>query len=293
MGDPAELALQRARVGWRTSRALAKKLAPYGVTANGIAPGVIYTPLHERTNTPESLERLRQTIPLLRLGAPMDVAGMAAFPGIARRLLHHGRDHRRQRRHAHGLRRASTMKLAGKVAVVTGGGSGIGAAICAAFAGEGAAVAVTDINLDAARQVALQIQAGGGRAVAYGFDVSQAAPVAAAADEIERVLGPLDIWVNNAGISPVVPFLECSEELWDRVLRINLKGTYIGCQVAIRHLLPRSRGVLLNMSSQSGRQGSSHYAAYSASKFGILGLTQSLAVEFAAQASGSTPCARA
>ncbi len=173
------------------------------------------------------------------------------------------------------------MRLVGKTAVVTGGGSGIGAAICAAFASEGAAVAVTDVNLDAAEQVAAEIQGAGGRAVAHGFDVSDAVTVAAAAVEIERVLGPLDIWVNNAGISRVVPFLECSEELWDLVLRVNLKGTFIGCQIAIRHMLPRRRGVVLNMSSQSGKSGNSQYAAYCASKFGIIGLTQSLAMEFA------------
>ncbi len=175
------------------------------------------------------------------------------------------------------------MRLKERVAVVTGGGSGIGAEICRAFAAEGARVAVTDIQAQQARQVVEQIRQAGGRAEAWDFDVSNRQSVESAADEIERQLGALDIWVNNAGISRVVPFLDCSDHVWEATLRINLTGTFIGCQVAIRHMLPRQRGVILNMSSQSGKVGNSHYAAYCASKFGIIGLTQSLAIEFARQ----------
>ncbi len=175
-----------------------------------------------------------------------------------------------------------STKLEQRVAVVTGGGSGIGACICSAFAMQGAAVAVTDVRLEAAEKVASEIREVQGRATAWSFDVSDRQAVERVADEIEKELGPLDIWVNNAGISRIVPFLECSDELWDLIQRINLKGTFIGSQVAIRRMLPRKRGVILNMSSQSGKVGNSHYAAYCASKFGIIGLTQSLAVEFAA-----------
>ena len=175
------------------------------------------------------------------------------------------------------------MRLKDRVAVVTGAGGGIGAEICRVFAREGARVAVADIRLEAARQIAGQIRETGAHAGAWHFDVSERRAVESAADEIEQQLGPLDIWVNNAGVSRVVPFLDCSDEIWDTTLRINLTGTFIGCQVAVRRMLPRGRGVILNMSSQSGKVGNSHYAAYCASKFGIVGLTQSLAMEYARQ----------
>ena len=142
-------------------------------------------------------------------------------------------------------------------------------------------MAVTDLRREAAEQVARDIRASGGQALAWDFDVAEHGAVESAADEIEQQLGPIDIWVNNAGISRVIPFLDCTDELWDLILQINLKGTFIGCQVAIRRMMPRKRGVILNMSSQSGKAGNSHYAAYCASKFGVIGLTQSLALEFA------------
>jgi NAD(P)-dependent dehydrogenase (short-subunit alcohol dehydrogenase family) len=172
-------------------------------------------------------------------------------------------------------------KLRNRVAVVTGGGAGIGAGICRSFAGEGACVAIVDLRLEAAEAIAVEIRGRGGQALAWKADVSDRKAVELAADEIERDLGPLDIWVNNAGISQIVPFLDCTDEMWDSILSINLKGTFIGCQTALRHMLPRKRGVIVNMSSQSGKVGSTHYAAYCASKFGVIGLTQSLALEFA------------
>jgi NAD(P)-dependent dehydrogenase (short-subunit alcohol dehydrogenase family) len=172
-------------------------------------------------------------------------------------------------------------RLSNKIAVVTGGGGGIGAEICSSFAGEGASVAVADIDIEAARKVAAEINGAGSRAIAIAFDVTDVGATGEAADRIETELGPIDIWVNNAGVSFIVPFIDCTKVLWDDTLRINLTGTFIGCREAIGRMRPRKRGVVLNMSSQSGKKGSSHYAAYCASKFGIIGLTQSLAVEFA------------
>ena len=143
-------------------------------------------------------------------------------------------------------------------------------------------MAVTDIKLESAESVVSGIRTAGGVAEAWTFDVADARAVENAADEIETRLGPIDVWVNNAGVSYIIPFLECTEDVWDLTQRVNLKGTFIGSQAAIRRMCPRKRGVVLNMSSQSGKVGNPQYAVYCASKFGIIGLTQSLAAEFAA-----------
>ena len=170
------------------------------------------------------------------------------------------------------------MKLKDKVAIVTGAGGGIGKAIAENFARQGAAVAIADIKLELAEAAAREI---GEPAIALAVDVSDAVSVEAMVDEAENRLGPLDILVNNAGVSYITPFLDCTEEVWEKTMQVNLKGAFHGSQAAIRRMLPRKKGVILNMSSQSGKVGNSHYAAYCASKFGVIGLTQSLAVEFA------------
>ena len=172
------------------------------------------------------------------------------------------------------------MLLKDRVAIVTGAASGIGKAIATAFAGEGARVAIADIDLDAAQAAAKQI---GASAYAVRVDVSSRASAEAMADDVEQKLGPLDILVNNAGVSYIVPFLECSEDTWDKTININLKGAFNCSQAALKRMAARKSGVIINMSSQSGKNGASHYTAYCASKFGIIGLTQSLAVEFAGQ----------
>jgi len=174
-------------------------------------------------------------------------------------------------------------KLESRVAVVTGGGGGIGAQICRTFAQQGAAVAVVDIEQEAAGQVAEAIQRSAGQAIAVTCDVTDRDDVERAAEQVEQKLGALTVWVNNAGLSYILPFLDCTEEIWDRTLNVNLKGTFLGCQAAIRRMAQHQGGVIINMSSQSGKVGNSHYAAYCASKFGVIGLTQSLAVEFAGQ----------
>ena len=170
------------------------------------------------------------------------------------------------------------MILREKIAIVTGSASGIGRAIAEKFVQAGAQVAIADINLELAKKTTQNI---GSAAMAVKVDVSDKASVEAMVDEVENKLGPIDIFVNNAGVSYITAFLECTEQLWDKTIRINLKGAFNGCQAAIRRMLPRKKGVILNMSSQSGKMGNAQYAAYCASKFGIIGLTQSLAVEFA------------
>ena len=172
------------------------------------------------------------------------------------------------------------MLLKETVAIVTGAASGIGKAIARAFAAEGAKVAIADIDLKAAEDAAGQI---GKSAIAVSVDVSDRASAEDMAEEVENRLGSLDILVNNAGVSYITPFLECSEDIWNRTIDINLKGTFNCSQAAIRRMVSRKSGVVINMSSQSGKTGNSHYTAYCASKFGIIGLTESLAVEFAGE----------
>ncbi|MDD5708450.1 MAG: SDR family NAD(P)-dependent oxidoreductase [Kiritimatiellae bacterium] len=175
------------------------------------------------------------------------------------------------------------MKLQDRVAVVTGGAGGLGAAIGQAFLAEGARVAFCDLNGAGAERTAAQACSDCARAGGWALDVSDDGAVGRTADAIACAWGGIYIWVNAAGVSFVRPFLECSPELWELTIRVNLTGTFNGCRAAIRHMLPRGRGAIVSLSSQSGKQGNSHYAAYCASKFGVIGLTQSLAVEFAPQ----------
>lgn len=173
------------------------------------------------------------------------------------------------------------MKLKDKIAVVTGGGSGIGSNLCRVFAAEGAQVAVTDIDLKAAEKVAKDICSAGGKAAAWAMDVCDSEEVNKVAQNIAEIQGRIDIWVNNAGVSYILPFLECSDEVWNKTIAVNLTGTFNGCRAALKQMSIQKAGCIINMGSQSGKQGNTHYAAYCASKFGVVGITQSLALEFA------------
>lgn len=170
------------------------------------------------------------------------------------------------------------MRLKNKVAIVTGAASGIGKAIAERFTEEGARVAIADLDLTAVLKTAEKI---GPPAFAIHVDVGQMASVEAMVEKVKANLGQVDILVNNAGVSYITPFHECSEELWDKTIRVNLKGAFNCCRTVIKDMLARKSGVILNMSSQSGKAGNSQYTAYCASKFAIIGLTQSLAVEYA------------
>jgi NAD(P)-dependent dehydrogenase (short-subunit alcohol dehydrogenase family) len=172
------------------------------------------------------------------------------------------------------------MVLKDCVAIVTGAASGIGKAIAKTYAEKGARVAIADINLQAAQLTAQEI---GYDAMAVKVDVSGRDSVEAMVAEVKKTFGSPNILVNNAGVSYVSPFLDCTEEIWDRTIGINLKGTFNCCQAVIRRMRPNHKGSIINISSQSGKSGNSQYAAYCASKFGIIGLTQSLAIEFAGE----------
>jgi len=170
------------------------------------------------------------------------------------------------------------MRLKGQTAIVTGAARGIGRAVAERLMSEGAAVAIADLDPAAARQTA---DALGPRALAVGVNVADRASVEALVAAVESKLGPVDLLVNNAGVSEIVPFLELDEATWDRHLQVNLKGTFLCCQTVLKGMVERRRGKIINLSSQSGKQGASQYQAYCASKFGVIGLTQSLALEFA------------
>jgi len=175
------------------------------------------------------------------------------------------------------------MLLKGKSIVVTGAGSGLGAAAAKAFSKEGAKITVLDLNEEAVKITADEIIADGGEAIFQKVNVADKASVLAAGDTAANKFGGIDVWMNCAGVSKILPFLDCTEETWDFMLDINLKGAFFCCQSAVTHMLNNNGGVIINLSSQSGKKAGSHYQAYCASKFGVIGLTQSIALEFAQQ----------
>jgi len=174
-------------------------------------------------------------------------------------------------------------RLADKVALVTGGGQGIGRAICQVFALEGARVGVADIDMELAQKTAEELtqQTAGSLAIpglALEMDVSAKAAVEAGFARLVREWGQLDILVNNAGILLSTTFEDCSEETWDRILAVNLKGTFFCCQAAIPLMKPRRQGAIVNMSSVAAKSGGfTGHPPYAASKAGVCALTIGLA----------------
>ena len=166
--------------------------------------------------------------------------------------------------------------LAGKVAVVTGGGRGIGKALARSLAREGVRVAIADLDGAAAEQAATE--AGGG-AIGLALDVTDRTAFTAALDEVERQLGPVDIIVNNAGIMPIGPFEEETDATAIRQLEINLHAVIHGSKEAIRRMKPRGTGSIVNVASIAGKFGAPGGATYSACKHGVVGLSESIRAE--------------
>jgi NAD(P)-dependent dehydrogenase (short-subunit alcohol dehydrogenase family) len=173
------------------------------------------------------------------------------------------------------------MSLAGKVALVTGGGQGIGRALSLALAKAGADVAVADILLTPAQQVSAEIEALGRRSLAIYVDVTQPASVQAMVETCQQGLGGLDILVNNAGIFPIKPVTAIAEEEWDRVMAVNLKGTFLCSQAALGLMRRAGGGRIINVASVSGLVGAVGLTHYAASKAGVIGFTKALAREVA------------
>ena len=169
--------------------------------------------------------------------------------------------------------------LSGKVALVTGGASGIGAGIARVLASRGARVAIGDLDERSAAKVAAVLDGGSGLGVL--LDVTDRATTSAAVDRVEDLLGPVDVLVNNAGISNVAPFLDITDQDWDRLMNVNLRGVLIVTQRVLGAMRQRRYGRVINISSMAGKEGLPNLAHYCATKFGVIGLTQALAKEAA------------
>lgn len=170
------------------------------------------------------------------------------------------------------------MKLEGKVAIVTGGAQGIGAAIVARLSEHGARVAIADLQTD--DTLAEQLTAAGGMAMSTYLDVADESSVVRAFDTVERVLGPVDILVNNAGIgTPVALLVDTTTEAWERTFRINLTGSMMCTREAFRRMIPHGGGTVLNIASNVAKRGVPLRSAYASSKWAMLGLTETAALE--------------
>lgn len=172
------------------------------------------------------------------------------------------------------------LDFAGRVVVVGGGGDGAGAAASLLFAEAGAQVAVLDIRVERAEETVARIHAAGGEALFVACDVSRADDVRAAREAVHQRLGPVDILVNHAGTLIVKPFLETTEEEWDRLMAINVKSMFLTIQAFLPDMLARRRGSIVNTSSISGFTASPMESAYCTTKGAVSQLTRSIAVEF-------------
>ena len=173
------------------------------------------------------------------------------------------------------------MKLAGKVTLVTGGGKGIGEAICIAFGAEGAVVVVADLDLDGARRVAGYIRNAGGAASAIEVDVARSASIAAMVDAVIGEHHRIDVLVNNAGVRTIKGFLEHTEEDWNRMLAVNLTGPFLCSQAVLPSMLETGKGKIIHLASIASFMGRPDRAGYVAAKTGLLGLTRAMAVDMA------------
>lgn len=170
-----------------------------------------------------------------------------------------------------------TFGLKDKVAIVTGGASGIGASIADTFALKGAKVAVVDIDGDAANKKSLELGVGN---VGFACDVSDPDTVASSVAAIANTFGRIDILVNSAGVSFLAPAEELTVMAFDTTINVNLKGTFLMCQAVGRHMLAQGKGKIVNMASIAATVALDQHVAYCASKFGILGLSKVLASEW-------------
>ncbi|GBD97147.1 MAG TPA: 3-oxoacyl-[acyl-carrier-protein] reductase [Nitrospirae bacterium] len=173
------------------------------------------------------------------------------------------------------------MRLEGKNALITGAAQGIGKSVALEMAKEGANVAIADLNIESAQETALEVSASGVKSIAIKLDVSKQDDVRAAFGAFTGELGALDILVNNAGITRDTILLRMKEEDWDAVLNINLKGAFLCSKEAIKIMARQRSGKIISISSVVAFMGNPGQANYSASKAGLIGLTKTIAKEYA------------
>ncbi len=172
------------------------------------------------------------------------------------------------------------MRLRDKVAIITGGGNGMGRATALLFAREGARVVVADRDIAAAQDCVAAIQAASGVACAVETDVSQDGEVAALVQTTLDLYSAIDILMNNAGVSIGGSVVDTEPERWARTLDVNLSSAYRTCRATLPHMIERGGGSIINIASLQGLYGYPHFAAYAASKAGLIGLTRQIAVEY-------------
>ena len=176
-------------------------------------------------------------------------------------------------------------RLERRIALVTGGNTGIGRAVALAYAAEGADVAVCWVDREPeARSLVQAVESAGRRALAVKADVTSEAEVVALFERIERDLGPLDVLVNNAGVQRPQAVTDMSVADWDRMMNVHLRGAFLCSREAARRMIPRRRGWIINVCSQLGYIGRERYTAYSAAKGGVIAFTRALAKELAPHA---------
>lgn len=172
--------------------------------------------------------------------------------------------------------------LKDKVALVTGGGRGLGAALCAALAEAGAKVVCADLRIELAKQVAGNLAENGFDAIAQQLDVSREASVANCVAATVEGFGTLDVLINNAGIDVTLPVDELAVEQWDRIIATNLRGPFLMARAALPYMKPRSSGHIVNIASTAARRTWPNASAYHASKWGLLGFSHALHAELRA-----------
>ncbi len=172
------------------------------------------------------------------------------------------------------------MRLAQRVAVITGAGSGIGQAMARRFGSEGARILAADVNGGAAEETSRMVGGDGGTCRPFKVDVTQAEQVRAMIEQAISEYGRVDILCNNAGIGSTTDVVDCEPEEWDRVMTVNVKSVYLGCKYVVPHMLEQGRGVIINTASVAGMVGIVKRASYCASKGAVIALTRQVAIEY-------------